>query len=125
MPIEREEIRINVGPWKLVFASIALVLTVLGGNYAMITVVLKSEVTTLIDDAITAHTSAPHPVTLERAEEIAKQVTQVDMDNKVQLAAKVAGIEIKQAGFSSDISWIKSHLVKQDEKLDKILAAQK
>lgn len=123
-----EQININVGPMKLAFSIIGAVAILLAGNLWMIKSVVSGNNLTnnqiildAVDKRIGAHTAHPHPVTLTRAEEIAKRVVNGEQATREQVSQAINKIEVKQAGFESDIAWIKSSQIGIEKKLDRVL----
>ena len=108
-----ENVTIQMGPLKLAASVITIIASILAGNYWI--------VVNVVENRILEHTNVPHPVTLQKAEDIARQVNTIGTETTTRLWQEVRGVQMKQASFSSDIIWIKNNQIKTDEKLDEIL----
>lgn len=99
-------IQITATPLRLVAAVLGIVGPILAGNYWFTTVVAER----VVAAALQEHSKEPHRAAAEAISESERQI-----------ASALTEVQIKQSGFSSDISWIKSRLVVVDGKLDRLL----
>ncbi len=111
--LSEEKNTIALGPVQIILGLVISIGVILGGTWGI--------VESLVDRKISEHTLSPHPVTVRKAEEISKRVVELDRDGTKALRTEVGQMQIKQAGFGSDIVWIKDQQLRQGRKLDKIL----
>lgn len=126
--ITGEDIRINVGPFKLLATLAGTCALLISGNLWMINTAIASNNAKLIETVnakisskLADHTARPHPITVQRAEEIAKEVVERDHRTQIDLNEKLAQMAVTQGVFINDIDWIKRQMILTNEKLDQLV----